>query len=516
MRPGDPLYFSFGTQDGTGAALNADSTPTATLRRNGSNDGTVTVTVTNNATGDYTASATIPATYSGGDRLELIIAATVKGVAGKFFQSFAPLERALPDLQRLYRYLPGTTWYVATNGSDGDPGTAAAPFGTIAHAISVAAFGDLIRVGAGTFAQGNAVLNLPDGVSLSGAGQRLTVISSTANLTDLGCIVSPGNGSRVEHLTIAGVGTGVYQGPFGWNAAATSPQADKTNWVLNDVYTTGDSDGLLIHSVSATPPAVRGLIYNCVFRSKYDTVNVFNPAVPWDILLDFVNPNFCANGPSIVGAGAFTARALAIGVGVARVFGGVLKASGNTGGSANNVAVNVDGGTHLELYDTVLLSSGDNAKDIAVGSGACLVSGVFYDTAKTSGSVVVRATGTMHDPQSLEWGPVALDGVQQFNNTGQTTPLSTTYPLRRNTPLPDFEFPMRVAGVDTPGLTVAGQVSIDGAAFINLTNTAAITDMGNGIYKIDLTAADLNGTTIMLRFTASGATPTLITMLLRS
>jgi hypothetical protein len=94
-RPGDPLYHSFNTQDGTGSAVNADALPTATLRRNGANT-TVVVTVTNNAAGDYTASAVLPLTWSGGDLLELLITATVKGTAGKAVFQLGTLDR--PDL----------------------------------------------------------------------------------------------------------------------------------------------------------------------------------------------------------------------------------------------------------------------------------------------------------------------------------------------------------------------------------------------------------------------------------
>ncbi len=53
------------------------------------------------------------------------------------------------------------------------------------------------------------------------------------------------------------------------------------------------------------------------------------------------------------------------------------------------------------------------------------------------------------------------------------------------------------------GKTVAGQVSIDGAAFGALTNTPA-TEISNGDYTIVLAAADTNGNALMYRFTAAG------------
>lgn len=65
----------------TGAATNADSTPTGTLYLNGTANG-ATVTVTNIDTGRYKAAVTLP-TLAAGDIVDLSIAATVNSVAGK-------------------------------------------------------------------------------------------------------------------------------------------------------------------------------------------------------------------------------------------------------------------------------------------------------------------------------------------------------------------------------------------------------------------------------------------------
>ena len=53
------------------------------------------------------------------------------------------------------------------------------------------------------------------------------------------------------------------------------------------------------------------------------------------------------------------------------------------------------------------------------------------------------------------------------------------------------------------GLTITATRSIDGAAFGATANSA--TEIANGWYKIDLAATDLNGTTIALKFTGTGA-----------
>lgn len=64
------------------------------------------------------------------------------------------------------------------------------------------------------------------------------------------------------------------------------------------------------------------------------------------------------------------------------------------------------------------------------------------------------------------------------------------------------------------GKTVSGTVCIDGSGgFVALTNSP--TEIGFGIYKCNLAAADLTGTNIMLRFSASGCRDTFIELTLQ-
>lgn len=57
----------------------------------------------------------------------------------------------------------------------------------------------------------------------------------------------------------------------------------------------------------------------------------------------------------------------------------------------------------------------------------------------------------------------------------------------------------------TAGLTVSGFIQQDGGALVPLTN--AVTEVGSGIYVVDLTAAEMDFNNITLRFTAPGADP---------
>lgn len=97
-----------------------------------------------------------------------------------------------------------------------------------------------------------------------------------------------------------------------------------------------------------------------------------------------------------------------------------------------------------------------------------------------------------------------------FNVTLATSQLF----IKKNTALNAFEFLMRQSAdhiSPATGLTITAERSIDGAAFAACAN--AVTEVGNGIYKIDLAAADLNGTVITLKFTAVNADTRYITII---
>jgi hypothetical protein len=85
-------------------------------------------------------------------------------------------------------------------------------------------------------------------------------------------------------------------------------------------------------------------------------------------------------------------------------------------------------------------------------------------------------------------------------------------PVKRNTALDNFMFLMLdSSGLAKTGLTVLGQRSLDGASFANCANTPA--EVGYGVYKLNLAAADLNAVSVSLRFTAPGARDSVISIL---
>lgn len=85
--------------------------------------------------------------------------------------------------------------------------------------------------------------------------------------------------------------------------------------------------------------------------------------------------------------------------------------------------------------------------------------------------------------------------------------------VRKNKPLNAFTIVMldSVNQNPTAGLTVTAMRSKDGASFASCDNPVA--PIGNGFYKINLTANDLNADVVALNFAAFGADNTVLTIL---
>ena len=84
--------------------------------------------------------------------------------------------------------------------------------------------------------------------------------------------------------------------------------------------------------------------------------------------------------------------------------------------------------------------------------------------------------------------------------------------LRKNTALAKFTFLMTDSTNHNPatGLTVTGAVRQDAGASASITD--AVTEIANGLYEVDLTAGEMNGNVVALRFTATGADDLNITL----
>ena len=104
-------------------------------------------------------------------------------------------------------------------------------------------------------------------------------------------------------------------------------------------------------------------------------------------------------------------------------------------------------------------------------------------------------------------GAKPVDGTGQISlSSGTVTLTASQIAIKKNTALNNFSFLMLSSSdhvTPATGLTVTAQRSIDGAAFGACANS--VTELSNGFYLINLAAADLNGTVISLKFTATSA-----------
>lgn len=108
-----------------------------------------------------------------------------------------------------------------------------------------------------------------------------------------------------------------------------------------------------------------------------------------------------------------------------------------------------------------------------------------------------------------------VSNIRYIGNSGILDAIPTTIRLKKNTAFSGFSFPMLLTnGVPATGITVAGQVAKDGAAFGNLTN--AVTEISAGGYTINLAAADLNANDALLKFTGTGCKTLYIKIVLQA
>jgi len=164
----------------------------------------------------------------------------------------------------------------------------------------------------------------------------------------------------------------------------------------------------------------------------------------------------------------------------------------------------------LKLKGFVFTSAGKvdaSLRDWLGTAPSALITGRVDANAQVVGDKTGYAIGT---------GGIGAGSIGANVFTSAEFDVSATPRIVKNTAINNFMFLM-VDSTDhvTPktGLTWAAgsaQVSIDGAAFANLTNLPV--EVSAGIYKINLAAADMNGDVVTLKFTGTAADTRLVSM----
>lgn len=183
-----------------------------------------------------------------------------------------------------------------------------------------------------------------------------------------------------------------------------------------------------------------------------------------------------------------------------------LEIYGATGGAGLNggKAVNIQGGSAGTGG-----AAGSHAI-YAIGGGGTSTRGVgLYLDATTAGSGL-KVVGNMSSAAVFS-GYNGSDIVANIvgNISGSIGSIASVRP-KKNTGLDNFMFPMFDSTTKNPktGLTVTAECAIDGNPFAPC--SASAVELSNGVYRVSLSASDLNGNKIMLRFSAPGADDQLV------
>jgi len=169
--------------------------------------------------------------------------------------------------------------------------------------------------------------------------------------------------------------------------------------------------------------------------------------------------------------------------------------------SVGDVQVSVDGATYGVIDDTT-------ANPSHIGNGVYKIELSATElTGKTTIITLIDQTATK------EWEDQAIV-IDTYGHASAEHPyMAVAESPERAVAFSDLPIVMRSSSdhiTPTTGLTVAGTVSKDGAAFGAI--AGSIAEVGNGTYQADLTAADMTADLLILRFTASGADDTFVTI----
>lgn len=156
----------------------------------------------------------------------------------------------------------------------------------------------------------------------------------------------------------------------------------------------------------------------------------------------------------------------------------------------------------------VTINYDDNRSDLILLSSDAIIANSDIVLINAAVDAILVDTGTTLSAQITT---IASDVVLIYSDTTSIALASGT--IKKNVALSNFTFLM-VDATDfaTPetGKTITATRRLDDGSFAATSNAA--TEVGNGIYTIDLSAADMNGTIVTLRFTATGTADRFITI----
>jgi serine-aspartate repeat-containing protein C/D/E len=332
-------------------------------------------------------------------------------------------------------------WYVSTTGNDAATGTPANPWRTVSHAISMAADGDIIHIGAGTFTE---QLEISKNLTLIGTGANQTRIiapsplplSFYAGMTYFPVVyVHDVSAANIKGLTIDGANSftdlgAAFTGIAYLNAGGAVENCNIVNIMTSPAYASGFGYGMFVYAESNTARTVT------VLNSGFATFQKMAAGF-WgkDLTVNF-------EGNTIEGAGMITAIAQ----------NGVQFSQQTTGAIRNNNIKNVNYAAYDQSSTAILVNearspvtiSGNNILDCQTGI-YCIKSG----GTTISQNKLVFSAGNYSDDIDYWWGILVRNGsytikeneidgggggtgIDGFSYANETTFITATNNLLKN------------------------------------------------------------------------------------
>ncbi len=167
----------------------------------------------------------------------------------------------------------------------------------------------------------------------------------------------------------------------------------------------------------------------------------------------------------------------------------------------NNCVIFIRSGTGAGQSQIISAYNGSTKVATIAGTWATTPDSTSVFTIAAFGPVQATVSGTVN-ANVIQWL-----GASVTADSGGLPQVTVGTGIKTNTALNGFQFVMTDSTNHNPlaglGTGITAQRSINGGAFASCTNTP--TEISNGLYTINLSASDLNGKTIDLRFSDTGA-----------
>jgi hypothetical protein len=379
--------------------------------------------------------------------------------------------------------------------------------------------------------------------SIDGSGRvdvaKVSGTSQTARDLGASVLLSPGTGTGQISLSSGAVTAGTVSDKTGYTVSTVS---DKTGYSLSSGGIQAIWDALT--SALTTVGSIGKLLVTNIDAAISSRATAAGGGGSVDISSAGVQAIWDALTSALTTAGSIGKRLTDdIGAAPANWASMVIDGSGRVDVSK----VSGTSQTARDLGASVLLSPGTGTGQISLSSGAVTAGTISDKTGYTVSTVSDKTGYSLTQTFPSNFSALSIDGsgrvdVAKLAGTAQTardigasvllssgtgtgqislTSGAVTYApgemaVKKNTALSNFAFLM-VSSVDhvTPktglGTGITATRSIDGAAFGSCTNTP--TELASGIYLLDFSAGDLNGTVITVLLTGTGADARYITIL---